>query len=183
MPPVTVSLKEQLQAVNRQRQRHLLESTMSGDTAPHVVDDYRGVIQVLSDGTVVRSDPAVLRPPELFNDVPGVQWQDVVYDAAHGLKLRMYRPSSPARLPVLVYFHSGGFCLGTFEQPNFHTACLRLASDVPAIVLNADYRLGPEHRLPTAIDDAAAALSWLRVQTHPWLAGESADLGRVFVAG
>nr|CAB3476221.1 unnamed protein product [Digitaria exilis] len=164
---------------------------MSGDmAAPRIVDDYRGVIQLFSDGTVVRSDPSVLRPPELFPDVPGVQWQDVVYDAAHSLKLRMYRPSSPApaaaaRLPVLVYFHSGGFCLGTFEQPNFHTGCLRLASELPAVVLSADYRLGPEHRLPAAIDDAAAALTWLRDQavTHPWLADESVDLARVFVAG
>ena len=132
-----------------------------GDTAPrvHVVEDYRGVIQILSDGTIVRSDRAVLRPPERFPDVPGVQWEDVVYDAAHGLKLRVYRSAAAVaagKLPVLVYFHSGGFCLGTFEQPNFHSGCLRLASELPALVLSADYRLGPEHRLPAAIDDAAA---------------------------
>ncbi|CAO2208946.1 unnamed protein product [Urochloa humidicola] len=175
---------------------------MSGGTAPRVVEDYRGVIQILSDGTIVRSDPAVLRPPESFPDVPGVEWDDVVYDAAHGLKLRVYRPAAaPAagddgddpkkkkKLPVLVYFHSGGFCLGSFAQPHFHAGCLRLASELPAVVLSADYRLGPEHRLPAAIDDAAAALSWLRCQahqvappTHPWLA-ESADFAKVFVAG
>jgi len=166
-----------------------------GDTAPRVVEDYRGVIQILSDGTIVRSDPAVLRPPERFPDVPGVQWEDVVYDAAHGLKLRVYRSAAAGgdagKLPVLVYFHSGGFCLGTFAQPNFHSGCLRLASELPAVVLSADYRLGPEHRLPAAMDDAAAALSWLRGQAasalgsgvpHPWLA-ESADFTRVFVAG
>jgi len=180
---------------------------MSGDTAPRVVDDYRGVIQLFSDGTVVRSDPAVLRPPdERFPDVPGVEWdEDVVYDAAHGLSLRLYRPAAAAagdaakeekkkKLPVLMYFHSGGFCLGTFSQPNFHSGCLRLASELPAVVVSADYRLGPEHRLPAAIDDAAAALSWLRDQHatavgvagahhhHRWLA-ESADFTRVFVAG
>jgi len=164
-----------------------------GDTAPRVVEDYRGVIKILSDGTIVRSDPAVLRPPERFPDVPGVQWEDVVYDAAHGLKLRVYRSAAAGaagKLPVLVYFHSGGFCLGTFEQPNFHSGCLRLASELPAVVLSADYRLGPEHRLPAAIDDAVAALSWLRGQAaalgsgapHPWLA-ESADFTNVFVAG
>ncbi|CAL4965348.1 unnamed protein product [Urochloa decumbens] len=171
---------------------------MSGGTASRVVDDYRGVIQILSDGTILRSDPAVLRPPERFPDVPGVEWDDVVYDAAHGLKLRVYRPAPPPaagedgdakknkKLPVLVYFHSGGFCLGSFAQPHFHAGCLRLASELPAVVLSADYRLGPEHRLPAAIDDAAAALSWLRgaaaTATHPWLA-ESADLTEVFVAG
>jgi acetyl esterase/lipase len=177
---------------------------MSSDTAPRVVEDYRGVIQLLSDGTIVRSDPAVLRPPdEHFPDVPAVQWEDVVYDAAHGLSLRVYRPAAATagdaagekkkKLPVLMYFHSGGFCLGAFSQPNFHSGCLRLASELPAVVLSADYRLGPEHRLPAAIDDATAALSWLRDQHatavgvagayhHPWLA-DSADFTRVFVAG
>ncbi|CAO2185724.1 unnamed protein product [Urochloa humidicola] len=175
---------------------------MSSDTAPHVVEDYRGVIQILSDGTIVRSDPAVLRPPESFPNVPGVEWDDVMYDATHGLKLRVYRPAAPTagdggdakkkkkKLPVLVYFHSGGFCLGSFAQPHFHAGCLRLASELPAVVFSADYRLGPEHRLPASIDDAAAALSWLRGQAtpgtgthaHPWLA-ESADFTMVFVSG
>ncbi|WVZ72349.1 hypothetical protein U9M48_020824 [Paspalum notatum var. saurae] len=176
-------------------------TTMSGGTAqpppPVVVDDYRGVIQILSDGTIIRSDPSVLRPPEQhFPDVPGVQWDDVVYDAAHGLKLRVYSPSpsyaaagdaKAKKLPVLMYFHSGGFCLGSLDQPSFHSGCLRLASELPAVVLSADYRLGPEHRLPAAIDDAAAALTWLRGQAdahgHPWLADDSADLTRLFVAG
>ncbi|TVU21772.1 hypothetical protein EJB05_31431, partial [Eragrostis curvula] len=164
---------------------------MSGDTAPHVVEDYRGIIQILSHGTIIRSDPAVLGSPESFPDVPGVQWEDVVYATEHGGKLRVYRPAASAaaeKLPVIVYFHSGGFCLGTFEQPNFHSGCLRLASELPAVVLAADYRLAPEHRLPAALDDGAAALSWLRGQAlhgagaHLWLA-ESADFTKVFVAG
>ncbi|KAK3163926.1 hypothetical protein QOZ80_1AG0010300 [Eleusine coracana subsp. coracana] len=169
---------------------------MSGDTtAPHVVEDYRGVIQILSDGTILRSDPAVLRPPERFPDVTTVQWEDVVYAPARGLKLRVYRPrpaaaggSESKKLPVIVYFHSGGFCLGAFDQPHFHSDCLRLSSELPAVVLSADYRLGPEHRLPAAIDDGAAAVSWLSGQAqlspgaHSWLA-ESADFTRVFVAG
>lgn len=180
--------------VNQQTSFVHSSSTMSDDgTSPRVVEDYRGVIQILSDGTIVRSDPSVLRPSERFPDVAGVQWEDVVYDAAHGLKLRMYRPTAAAvdaakKLPVLVYFHSGGFCLGSFEQSNFHSGCLRLASELPAVVLSADYRLGPEHRLPAAIDDAAAVLSWLRRQAtlgaaaHTLLA-ESADFTQVFVAG
>ncbi|EAY72594.1 hypothetical protein OsI_00460 [Oryza sativa Indica Group] len=170
---------------------------MSGHAAPapHVVEDYRGVIQLLSDGTVVRSDAGAgagaLLPPEDFPDVPGVQWKDLVYDATHGLKLRVYRPPTAGdaeRLPVLVCFHGGGYCLGTFEKPSFHCCCQRLASELRAVVLSADYRLGPEHRLPAAIDDGAAVLSWLRDQAmsgpgaDSWLA-ESADFARVFVAG
>ncbi|CAN6203089.1 unnamed protein product [Urochloa humidicola] len=171
---------------------------------PHVVEDCFGVVQLLSDGTVRRStDYSVLplvggAPPP---DLP-VEWKDLVYDAAHGLRLRMYRPTAGAsaageeKLPVIVYFHGGGFCLASFELINFHAGALRLAAELPAVVLSADYRLAPEHRLPAALHDAESAFSWLRAQAasasastacgggdaDPWLA-ESADFRRVFVAG
>lgn len=166
-----------------------------GHTAPHVVEDLFGVIQILSDGTVVRGDEAVLHPTEKFPDVPGVQWKDVVYHAAHGLRARVYRPASPVagsgKLPVLVYFYGGGYCIGSFTQPTFHSFCLRAAAELPAVVLSVQYRLAPEHRLPAAIHDGAAFLSWLRGQAEltsfsggpdPWLA-ESADFARTFVSG
>ncbi|GJN37433.1 hypothetical protein PR202_gb26387 [Eleusine coracana subsp. coracana] len=161
---------------------------MSSNAAPpHVVEDCLGVLQLLSDGTVLRSDFPVL-PTESFPDVTGVQWKDVVYDSERNLKLRMYRrpdTDTAEKLPVLVYFHGGGFCLGSFAQPNIHACCLRLAAELPAVVLSADYRLAPEHRLPAAIDDGAAVLSWLRTAgggVDPWLT-ESIDFSRVFVSG
>jgi len=52
------------------------------------------------------------------------------------------------KLPVLVYFHGGGFIVGSFASPEFHAVCLRLAASLPAVVLSADYSLAPEHRLP-----------------------------------
>ncbi|CAD6226672.1 unnamed protein product [Miscanthus lutarioriparius] len=102
----------------------------------------------------------------------------------------MYVPSAggagdggaETKLPVLVYFHGGGFIIGSFASPEFHTVCLRLAAELPAVVLSADYRLAPEHRLPAAVEDADTLLSWLGGQTDPWLA-DAADLGRVFVSG
>ncbi|XP_047059021.1 probable carboxylesterase 15 [Lolium rigidum] len=160
-----------------------------GDTASaaHVVEDFYGVVQILSDGTVVRGVEAALQPQATYPAVPGVEWKDVVYHAAHGLRARVYRPSSSvAKLPVLVYFHGGGYCLGSFAQPMFHTFCLRAAAELPAVVLSVQYRLAPEHRLPAAIEDGAYFLSWLRAQSElaadPWLA-ESADYARTFISG
>ena len=149
--------------------------------APHVVEDCLGFVQLLSDGTVRRStDYSMLRPTGRVpsdSDLP-VQWKDVVYDDTHGLRLRMYRPTNAGvgkkkKLPVLVYFHGGGFCLCSFELPHFHAGALRLAAELPALVLSADYRLAPEHRLPATHRDAEAVLSWLRAQAEadPWLAG------------
>ncbi|CAN6309011.1 unnamed protein product [Urochloa humidicola] len=176
-------------------------ATVSGDAAPHVVVDFGGIIQILSDGTIVRhADANGLPPPSFPASASAAQWKDVVYDPDHDLKLRMYKPAAGAdgeaaatekKLPVLVYFHAGGFCVGSFSMPNTHVACLRLAGELPAIVLSADYRLAPEHRLPAAHDDAQTLVSWLRSQAQatsssadadPWLA-ESADFGRVFVTG
>jgi acetyl esterase/lipase len=164
-----------------------------GDTASaaHVVEDFYGVVQILSDGTVVRGVEAALQPQATYPAVPGVEWKDVVYHAAHGLRARIYRPSSSVgKLPVLVYFHGGGYCVGSFAQPMFHTFCLRAAAELPAVVLSVQYRLAPEHRLPAAIDDGADFLSWLRGQAElagagsadPWLA-ESADFARTFISG
>jgi acetyl esterase/lipase len=89
-----------------------------------------------------------------------------------------------------VYFHGGGYCLGSYTQPHFHTYCLRAAAELPAVMLSVQYRLAPEHRLPAAIDDGAAFLSWLRGEAElaapgsadPWLA-ESADFTRTFITG
>ncbi|KAL5217600.1 hypothetical protein ABZP36_018284 [Zizania latifolia] len=167
----------------------------SSAPAPHVVEDCGPNLQLLSDGTVIRlADynilPLPVLPPALS---AAVQWKDVVYDAGSGLKLRVYRPPRAVigeKLPVLVYFHGGGYAIGSFEMENFHACCLRFAYELPAVVLSADYRLAPEHRLPAAHDDAASVMSWVRDQAvavgdgagDPWLA-ESAHFGRVFVSG
>jgi acetyl esterase/lipase len=167
---------------------------MSSTTAPasavpatelvpaHVVEDLQGIVQLLSDGTVKRFQlPQVLPPPP-------VRWKDVVYDETHNLSLRVFVPplAGAEKLPVIVYFHGGGFVINSYASTEFHAACLRLAGELPAVVLSVDYRLAPEHRLPAAHDDADAFFSWLRAQaaatTDLWLA-ESADFGRVFVSG
>ncbi|KAG2586922.1 probable carboxylesterase 15 [Panicum virgatum] len=169
---------------------------MSSDTAPpNVVEDLHGVVQLFSDGSVVRGVESAIMPAGPFPDVPGVQWKDVVYDATRGLRARVFRPPAAAagegrKLPVLVYFHGGGYCLPEYDQPALHSCCQRFAAERPAVVLSVQYRRAPENRLPAAVEDGAAFLSWLRAQAaapgapgaEPWLV-ESADLARTFVTG
>lgn len=172
---------------------------MASFPPPHVVEDVPGILQFFSDGSVIRAEYTYPHPP--LTPPPGqpvVQWKDIVYDASHDVcKLRVYKPqaasSSPGqKLPVIVYYHGGGYIMGSFEMPCFHDCCLRLAGELPAVVISADYRLAPEHPLPAGLDDAATVLRWVRDQAaavaeelpdaDPWLA-ELADFGRVFVAG
>jgi len=173
----------------------------AGDAPPPakaVVEDIYGFLRVLDDGTVLRSSEGPEFCPATFPGThPSVQWKEAVYDKAKNLRVRMYKPSSSSsstaagnngkkKLPVLVHFHGGGFCLGSCAWANVHAFCLRLAADAAAVVLSAGYRLAPEHRLPAAFDDGVAFLRWLRDQQSPaadgWLA-DAADFGRVFVTG
>ncbi|XP_009406562.2 carboxylesterase 15 [Musa acuminata AAA Group] len=160
----------------------------SFSSPPRVVDECRGVLRVLSDGAIVRSQNPSFPIPVV--DDGSVEWKDALFSPApHALHLRLYRPRrsqapGEGRLPVFFYFHGGGFCIGSRTWPNCQNYCLRLASDLRALVVAPDYRLAPEHRLPAAIHDAVASVEWLRSQAaaDPWLA-ESADLARVFISG
>jgi acetyl esterase len=79
---------------------------------------------------------------------------------------RLVAPSA-ARLPVLVYFHGGGFTIGSIASHD--TLCRTLAQRAGCAVLSVGYRLAPQHRFPTAVHDA-----WDAVQ---WLAGQAEALG------
>ncbi|MEO7391500.1 MAG: alpha/beta hydrolase [Ramlibacter sp.] len=92
------------------------------------------------------------------------------------LPARLYAPSREA-LPVLLYFHGGGFTIGSIAS---HDVLCRELSRLGGIaVVSVDYRLAPEHRFPTAADDAWDALQWLT--SHA--AGMGLDGARLAVGG
>ncbi|HEY5076492.1 MAG TPA: alpha/beta hydrolase, partial [Acidimicrobiia bacterium] len=61
---------------------------------------------------------------------------------AGDIPVRIYRPTTDTPLPVVVYFHGGGFVIGDIASHD--TTCQRLAAGVPALVVSVDYRLAPE---------------------------------------
>ncbi len=75
------------------------------------------------------------------------------------LAVRIYRPAE-GNLPAVVYYHGGGFVIGSLDTHD--RECRRLAARSGAVVVSVDYRLAPEHRFPAAVDDAWAALTWVR---------------------
>jgi acetyl esterase len=82
------------------------------------------------------------------------------------LPARLYAPSTE-RLPLLVYLHGGGFTIGSIASHD--VLCRELSRLAGCAVVSLGYRLAPEHRFPTAVDDAWDALAWL--------AREAATLG------
>lgn len=85
--------------------------------------------------------------------------EDIEVPGAEGpLSARLYAPSLE-RLPVLLYFHGGGFTIGGLETHD--SLCRQLALRAGVAVLALDYRLAPEHRFPAAVEDAWAAMQWL----------------------
>jgi len=74
------------------------------------------------------------------------------------LPVRIYRPNSDRPLPVLVYFHGGGFVVGS---PDYTDAVTRgIAKQAPAVVVSVDYRMAPEAPFPAAVEDACFATQW-----------------------
>jgi len=74
------------------------------------------------------------------------------------LPLRLYAPSHD-KLPVLLYFHGGGFTIGSVASHDI--LCRELSHQAGCAVISVDYRLAPEHKFPTAANDAWDALAWL----------------------
>jgi len=95
------------------------------------------------------------------------------------MRIRIYRPvGSVARLlPTILYFHGGGWVIGSLE--GYDLACRYFCARSGCAVVAVDYRLAPEHKFPAAVEDAVAA--------HRWVAGEAVSLGldpdRIVVAG
>ncbi len=94
-----------------------------------------------------------------------------------GLLLRLYTPDGPGPLPVLVYFHGGGFVLGSVDTHDH--LCRALANAAGCLVASVDYRLAPEHRFPAAVEDSYAATCWVAANA----ASLGADPTRVAVGG
>src|SRR5215216_6292021 len=95
------------------------------------------------------------------------------------VRVRIYTPTGahPQPLPLIVYFHGGGFVGGDL---NTHDGTARyLCQNSDALVVAVDYRRAPEHKFPAAVDDADAAIEWVAEHASE-LGGDSS---RIAVAG
>jgi acetyl esterase len=93
------------------------------------------------------------------------------------IPVRVYTPEAPAPLPVLVFYHGGGWVIGNLDSHD--GTCRTLANAARCLVVSVDYRLAPEHPFPAPAEDCYAALRWVADNAKP-LGG---DPGRIAVGG
>uniref|UniRef100_A0ACD5YK48 Uncharacterized protein n=1 Tax=Avena sativa TaxID=4498 RepID=A0ACD5YK48_AVESA len=170
-----------------------------------LVDDIAGWIKIYDDGTVERPGP----PPAAHElaatiapyDVPrnGVTVHDIPADPPLRLYLPAAAPLAGRRLPVLLHFHAGAFCISDPTWTMYHSFYALLAASIPvAGIVSITLPLAPENPLPAAIAAGYAAINWLKSLARPVLPSEPvaeptsdpvnrlrdvADLSRVFLIG
>jgi acetyl esterase/lipase len=141
-----------------------------------------------TDGTLNRRIFSLLdfssRPTP--NPINGVKSSDITVDAERNLWFRLFTPTSNATsLPVIIFFHGGGFTFLSPSSKTYDAVCRRFARRIPAVVISVNYRLSPEHRFPCPYDDGLDVLKFLDrdhgdgVQVLPVIA----DVSKCFLAG
>jgi len=93
---------------------------------------------------------------------PMAEVQDLM---AGPVPVRLYRPTATQTpQPVLVYLHGGGWTIGDLDTHD--VLCRQLARDGACAVVSVDYRMGPEHRFPAAVEDCVEAFAWVQAQAQ-----------------
>ena len=103
--------------------------------------------------------------------------QDTSFTARDGqqVPLRVYRPAGSAKpLPVVVFFHGGGWVLGSTRR--YDPLCTFLARSVASVLVSVDYRMAPEHHAPQAAYDSVDSVRWLALHAQSW-GGDASRLG------
>jgi len=136
--------------------------------------------------------PAVIETPisvmrEMYRDkylsrgigkVPGVAVRDENIDSAGlPLALRFYWPEEKmcTGLPLIIYFHGGGYVLG--DVAAYDNQCRAMALKTDAMVMCVNYRLAPEHKYPAAVEDAINSVVWAFEHRHKM------QFGKIVLAG
>ncbi|KAJ9551819.1 hypothetical protein OSB04_015864 [Centaurea solstitialis] len=160
-------------------------------SSPKILHEFPFFFRVFDDGRIERFFQTPRLPPST-DPATGVQSKDVVISPDLEVNSRIFLPKidptdPPKKLPLIIYVHGGGFCIGSPINVVTHGFLTPLVSQTPAVAIAVGYRLAPEHPLPTAYDDCWAVFQW--IESHaagsgpdPWI-NEHVDTTRVFLVG
>ncbi|CAL5404924.1 unnamed protein product [Camellia sinensis] len=142
------------------------------------------------DGTYTRSIQFPSTPPTPDHNTPSpVLSKDLPLNPKSQTWLRIYlpkqalhEPPSIPNLPLIVYFHGGGFVFLSAASTINHDFYVKVAAELSVVIVSVEYRLAPEHRLPAAYDDAVETLQWLKTTQERWLT-QFCDFSCCFLMG
>ncbi|XP_009779857.1 putative carboxylesterase 18 [Nicotiana tabacum] len=129
-----------------------------------------------------------LKTPANPNPVNGVKSSDVTVDPSRHLWFRLFVPTTDesrkmSTLPIIVFFHGGGFVYLSADGMAYDAVCRRFARKIPAVVVSVNYRLAPEHRYPAQYDDGFDVLKFLDDEKNRGILPDNVNLSCCFVAG
>jgi len=131
----------------------------------------------LSEGTVEQARANYDAAPKPAGD-PLARVEDrIVRGSAGDIPVRLYAATHDTGLPIVVFFHGGGWVLSSVAGHD--PIARRIAARSDALVVSIDYRLAPEHPFPAPHDDCWAATTWLAEHGRAW----GADPSRIAVCG
>lgn len=155
-----------------------------------VIEEIEGLIKVYGDGHVERPQIVPCVTSALSLEL-GVTSRDMVIDKFTNIWARFYVPVAVGhgKLPLLVYFHGGGFCVGSAAWSCYHEFLASLSAKAGCLIMSVNYRLAPENPLPAAYEDGLTALIWLKQQSlrggasdHQWWS-RLCNFSKIFLAG
>nr|XP_043619688.1 probable carboxylesterase 18 [Erigeron canadensis] len=140
------------------------------------------------DGTVNRRFMSYFESkiPPTLKPVDGLKTYDVVLNPTFKTWFRVYLPTefSVEDLPVLVFYHGGGFSYMAANSKVYDDLCRNMATKMQVIVISVEYRLAPEFPHPAQYDDGIDALKYLDVEENRLKCSlQNANFSRCFVAG
>ncbi|WJX66790.1 hypothetical protein P8452_51308 [Trifolium repens] len=147
-----------------------------------------------SNGTVNRRFLNLLDRKSSPNATPvnGVSTKDVIVNAEHNVWFRLFTPiagstagdetgTGTASLPVIFFFHGGGFTYLSPASVAYDAVCRRFCRKINAVVVSVNYRLTPEYRYPSQYEDGESVLKFL--DENKSVLPENADVSKCFIAG
>nr|XP_043620789.1 probable carboxylesterase 12 [Erigeron canadensis] len=155
-----------------------------------IIKEIPYIIRLYKDGRFQRLGGTDIVPPGL-DPSTNVQSKDVVISHDTPLSVRIYIPKNAnpdeKKLPLLIYYHGGGFIIETASSPTYHKFLNLVASESNVVIVSVDYRKAPEYPVPTCFHDAWEAIKWTmqhenRKGPDSWL-NEYPDYGNIFLAG
>ncbi|CAJ1939421.1 unnamed protein product [Sphenostylis stenocarpa] len=151
--------------------------------------DFSPFLKIFKNGSIERITGCDVVPP-CHDPATDVLSKDVIISKDDDISARIFIPKltdQTQKLPLLVYFHGGGFCIETPYSPQYHNFLNSIVSKANIVGVSVHYRRAPEHPVPIAHEDSWTSLKW--VESHlngngpeEWL-NRHADLGNVFFAG